>query len=60
MKKFKITLSLHIPKGGELIVNDNGIVTKTQVPFLKRFIGMQAVIVERYVKRMNGTIEEVK
>lgn len=59
MKKYKIYLSLLLPSGGECVVNNSGMLSKTQVPVLKRFLGQPFTMVQRYIKRVNGTIEEV-
>lgn len=58
MKRYKVTL-LSLPLGGEYIVNNSGIVSKTLTPVLKRFIGQPKAMVERYIKRFNGTIAEL-
>lgn len=58
MKKYKVKL-LTLPLGGEYIVNNSGIVAKTMTPVLKRFVGQPVAMVERYIKRFNGTITEV-
>lgn len=58
MKKYKVTL-LSLPLGGEYIVNNSGIVSKTLTPVLKKFIGKPVAQLERYVAQYRGKIEEL-
>jgi transposase len=58
MKRYKVTF-IFLPHGGEYIVNNDGRVAKTLVPVLKRFIGVPVAVMERYIKRNRGVIEEL-